>query len=93
MKLTSDAAVNRIIAEGITDFKSLNDFDGETIRALPKSWIHEIPAVLQDDNAKPPVQAANAILAANITVISIQSLLVATRAVKYYKSIARTPND
>ena len=53
MKLASEAAANRIIAEGITDFKSLNDFDDETIHALPKSCTYEIPVVLQNHNANP----------------------------------------
>jgi len=36
MKLSSDAFVNRVIHEGITDFNSLIDFDKDTIQYLPK---------------------------------------------------------
>jgi len=87
MKLSSDASVNRVIHEGITDFTSLIDFDKDTILHLPK--------VCKEPIATIPADPANNITAtaevpgANVSSITVQRLLVACRAAKYYDSINR----
>ena len=37
IRLSSDAAVTRIVSEGITTFASLLDFDKKSIQYLPKT--------------------------------------------------------
>lgn len=91
MKLLSNAAVIRITYEGVTDFRSLLDFDRDSIEALSKACSRAIEAVAADDQlgiaAEPDVPAAN------ISSISIRRLVVAMRAAKYYDSIGRIPNE
>ena len=87
MKLSSDASVNRVIHEGITDFNSLIDFDKDTIQYLPK--------VCKEYNAAIPADPVNNITAeaevpgASVSSINTQRLLVACKAAKYYNSINR----
>ena len=88
MKLSSDASVVRVTHEGITDFRSLVDFDKETLQNLPRVCKQKIDAIAAD--------AANNILAepevpgANVSSISVQRLIVASNAARYYHSIGRT---
>ena len=91
MKLQSNAAVICITHEGVTDFRSLLDFDRDSIEALSKACSKAIEAVAADNQlgiaAEPDVPAAN------ISSISIRRLVVAMRAVKYYVSIGRNPTE
>jgi len=48
MKLSSDASVNRVIHEGISDFTSLIDFDKDTILYLFKVCKESIAAIPAD---------------------------------------------
>lgn len=88
MKLSSDAAVNRILLEGITNFNALLDFDTKSIQGLPAICIKTIPAIVAD--ATNNIVAENEVPGANITSISVRQLIVAVEASKYYQSIDRT---
>jgi len=90
MKLSSDAAVTRILYEGITNFDSLSDFDKSSIEGLPETCREKIAAVTADATLN--IAAEPEIPSANIGSISIRRLLVAMNAVKYYQSIDRTIN-
>jgi len=48
MKLTSDAAVNRVLYEGITNWASLADFDESSMKAMAKNCKETIAAVTAD---------------------------------------------
>ena len=89
MKLQSDVAVTRILYEGVTTFASLADFDDDSIKALSKNCKETIPAIAED-------VAAGVAAEAEVpgTVISTQSIVrlsLASKAVKYYISVGRTP--
>ncbi len=88
MKLTSNAAVTRILYEGVTDFRSLLDFDRESIEALGKACARDIPATVAD--AANNITAENKVPGANLSSISIRRLVVAMHAAKYYDAIGRT---
>ena len=88
MKLTSDVAVNHIIAEGVTNFDTLTDFDKKAIQFLPNICRREVEAIVAD--AANGIQAENAVPGTNIGSISIQRLIVAMHAANYYSSIGRT---
>jgi len=87
MKISSDASVNRMIHEGITDFTSLIDFDKDTNVYLPKVCKESIAAIPADPANK--ITATAEIPGANVSSITVQRLLVACRATKYYDSINR----
>ena len=87
MKLSSDAAVTRILYEGVTDFPSLLDFDRESIEALSKACSKTIPAITAD--IPNHVAAEVEIPGANISSISIGRLIVAMNATKYYSAVQR----
>jgi hypothetical protein len=89
IKLSSDSAVNRITFEGVTDYKSLLDFDRESVEALSKACSRTIPAIAAD--VANGISAEAEVLGANISSISIRRLVVAMNAVKYYTSVGRTP--
>ena len=88
MKLSSDAAVTRILYEGITTFDSLNDFDEKSIQDLPGICKETIPAITADPANG--IAAENEVPGANISSISVRRLIVAANAAKYYISIGRT---
>ena len=91
MKMNTDAAVTRILYEGITSFASLGDFDSASIKALAKNCRETIPEVPADPDAgiaadEPEVRG---------TVVSTQSMVrltVACNATKYYIAVGRTPS-
>jgi hypothetical protein len=91
MKMNTDAAVTRILYEGITSFASLGDFDAASIKALAKNCRETIPAIQADPDAgiaenEPEVRG---------TVVSTQSMVrltVACNAAKYYLAVGRTPS-
>ena len=87
MKLSSDASVNRVIHEGITDFTSLIDFDNDTILHLPKVCKEPIAAIPADPANN--ITATAEVPGANVSSITVKRLLVACRAAKYYDSINR----
>jgi hypothetical protein len=91
MKLSSNSAVNRITYEGITDFRSLLDFDRESIESLAKSCSKDIVAIEADEANN--VAAEPAVAGANLSSISVRRLVVAMHAMKYYDSIGRAPTD
>ena len=88
MKLSSDAAVARILKEGITGWDALIDFDKKSIESLPaicKEAIPEIPEDLANGiNLEPAVRGAN------ISSISVRRLIVAVHASEYYSAISRS---
>ena len=88
MKLSSDAAVNRILYEGITNYVSLLDFDTKSIQGLPANCIKTIPAIAADNANN--IAAEPEVPGANISSISVRRLIVAVQASKYYDSIGRT---
>ena len=87
MKLFSDASVNRVIYEGITDFNSLIDFDKDTIQYLPKVGKEDIAAIPADPVNN--ITAEAEVPGASVSSIITQRLLVACKAAKYYDSISR----
>ena len=87
MKLSSDSAVTRITYEGITTFQSLEDFDKKAIQSLTSICKEKIPAITAD--AAAGIAAEVEIPGANISSISVQRLIVAADAAKYYNSIGR----
>ena len=70
MRLNSNAAVKRIIAEGITSFDSLSDFDIKSIQGLPVVCREDIPAIAAD--AANGIEAVGQVRGANISTMSIQ---------------------
>ena len=90
IKLTTVGAVNRVLAEGLTDFASLEAFDKEHIKSLCKNVHTEVPKVTADVNAG--IVAVPAVKGTNINMVSQIRLLTACNAVKYYKLVGRTPD-
>ena len=90
MKLSSDNTVNRVIKEGITSFESLADFDTKSIQDLPSICIKATPEVLED--VANNITAKAPVLGANVSSISVQRLIVAVHAAKYYIAIGRDMN-
>ena len=88
IKLSSDAAVNRITYEGLTTYASLTDFDKKSIESLTSTCKEKIPAITEDVPAG--ISAEIEIAGANISSISIRRLIIACHASKYYKAIGRT---
>jgi len=82
MKLSSDAAVLRITYEGITNFKSLDDFDKKSINSLPLICKGKIPEIVKDVAAG--LTADPEILGANVSSISVRMFIVDADAAKYY---------
>ena len=91
MKLFSNAAVIRLTHEGVTDFRSLLDFDRDSIKALSKACSRDIDAVLED--VANCITAEVAVPSANISSISIRRLVIAMHAVKFYDACGRAPTD
>lgn len=91
MKLSSDSAVTRITYEGITDFRSLLDFDRDSIESLAKACSKDIAAVVADDANN--IVAEPAVTGANLSSISVRRLVIAMHAMKYYDAIGRAPTD
>lgn len=89
MKLSSDAAVNRILHEGLNNFPALADFDKDSILLLPKICKEAIPAIAEDANNN--IAAEPAVPGANINSVSVQRLIAASDLVRYYFVIDRTP--
>ena len=90
MKLSSDAAVTRLTYEGITDYRSLTDFDKKSLQALPAICKEAIPAILADQANG--IEAENEVPGANLGSICVRHLIVAMNAAKYYTSITRVMN-
>ena len=89
MKLSSDASVLRLTHEGITSLDSLTDFDANAIKLLPKVCKDNIDAIAAD--VPNGIAAEIAVNGANISSISVQRLIVAADAARYYQAIDRTP--
>ena len=89
-KLSSDATVLRITYEGITNFKSLDDFDKSSIKSLPRIRKGKIPEIEEDVTGG--ITAEAEILVDNVSSISVRRLIVAAEASKYYTSIRREMN-
>jgi hypothetical protein len=88
MKLSSEAAVNRVIKEGITTFEDLTDFDKKSLERLPATCKDTVPRIVADrENG---IIAEAEVPGANISSISVQRLIVAMHAAEYYTSITRT---
>ena len=87
IRLSSDAAVNFIVSEGITTFASIHDFDRKSIQYLPGTCKVSISAIeaddLNNDEAEPSVNGEN------ISTISARHLIVAVNAAKFYDTIRR----
>lgn len=88
IKLSSDAAVRRVLYEGITSFANLLDFDHKAIQGLPAICKEEIPAIAED--VANDIAAEPLVNGANVSTISVRRLCVAVDAAKYYSSIGRT---
>ena len=88
MKLSSDAAVLRLLQEGLTNFDSLTDFDKKSLERLPSVCKETIPAIAAD--LPNGIAAENQIPGANISSISVQRLIVAMHAAEYYTAINRS---
>ena len=91
MKLTSEAAVNRVLYEGITNWVSLADFDESSMKAMAKNCKETIAAVTADLAAGIPTDEPQ-VPGTIISTQSIVRLVVACNAVKYYISIGRVPD-
>ena len=90
MKLNTDAAVTRILYEGLTSFASLADFDASSIKALAKNCKETIPAVTADADAGIAVDEPQ-VLGTVVSTQSMVRLTIACNAVKYYIAVGRTP--
>ena len=90
MKLNTKVAVSRVLAEGITDFTSLADFDKDSLKSLTKNCQSEIPKVTADPAAG--IEAEAAVKGTCISTVNTIRLLTACNAVKYYKLVCRTPS-
>ena len=88
MKLSSDASVVRVTHKGFTNYDSLKDFDKAAIMNLPKVCKETIDAI--PANCANNIQAENEVPGANVSSISVQHLIVASNAARYYDSIGRT---
>ena len=88
MKLAANRTVLRLVAEGITDFESLVDFDKKSIEYLPKTVKETIPRIAADNDAGIDAQAA--IPGVVPSTISVRRLITAVNAAEYYISIGRT---
>ena len=91
MKLTSEAAVNRVLYEGITNWVSLADFDESSMKAMAKNCKETIAAVTADIAAGIPTDEPQ-VPGTIVSTQSIVRLVVACNAVKYYISIGRVPD-
>jgi hypothetical protein len=90
IKLNTDAAVTRILYEGVTSFASLADFDADSIKTMARNCRETIPAATADPDAgiaedEPEVRGTS------ISTQSMVRLTVACNATKYYLSIGRVP--
>jgi len=88
MKLSYDRSVDRLVAEGVTDFESLTDFDKKSIQSLPKTLKEMIPQISKDVGAG--ILAQRAIPGAVLSTISVHRLITAVNAAEYYTLISRT---
>ena len=88
MKLSSDAAVTRVLHEGINNYESLTDFDKKSIEKLPAVCKEGIDEILADPANG--IAAENAVNGATISSISVRRLIVAMEAAKYYEMVGRT---
>ena len=88
MKLSSDASVARVTHEGITNYDSLKDFNKAAIKNLPKVCKEKIDAIPAD--AANNIQAEPEVPGANVSSISVQWLIVAANASRYYDTTGRT---
>ena len=88
MKLSSNAAALRLTHEVITSLNLLTDFDTKSIKMLPKVWKDYINAIVKD--IPNGIAAENSVNGANISLISVQRLIVAADAARYYQAIGRT---
>jgi hypothetical protein len=90
IKLNTDAAVTRILYEGITSFTSLGDFDAESIKTMARNCRETIPAVAADADAGIAVDEPE-VVGTTISTQSMIRLTVACNATKYYISVGRVP--
>ena len=88
MKLSSNRTVARLVAEGITDFDSLVDFDKKSIQYLPKTVKETIPQIAEDVGAG--IEAQRAIPGVVLSTISVRRLITAVNAADYYTPIGMT---
>ena len=80
MKISSDASVLRVTHEGITSYDTLVDFDKAYIKNLPRVCKGSIDAIAADMENN--VQAEAAVPGANVSSISVQSLMVAANTAR-----------
>jgi hypothetical protein len=90
IKLNTNAAVTRILYEGITSFASLGDFDAESIKTLARNCRETIPAVQADPDAGIDADEPE-VIGTTISTQSMIRLTVACNATKYYLSVGRVP--
>ena len=88
MKISSDTSVLRVTHEVITSYDTLVDFDKAAIKNLPRVCKGSIDAIAADIANN--VQAEAAVPGANVSSISVQNLIVAANAARYYASINNT---
>ena len=81
IKLNTDVATKRIVAEGFVSFDSFLDCDVKSIQALPGVCKADIPAIAADDRLG--IEAHRRIPGANVNTVSVQRMIVAHRAVVY----------
>ena len=91
IKLNTDAAVTRILYEGITSFTSLGDFSPDSIKTMSRNCRETIPAVTADLAAGIAIDEPE-VRGTSISTQSMVRLTVASNAVKYYTSVGRVPN-
>lgn len=91
MELNTKIAVTRVLYEEITDFESLADFNKESVKALSKNCSQTIQKIDADRDAR--VEAEPEVKGTNISTIDGVRLLTASKAVKYYKLVGRTPDS
>ena len=87
MKLSSDASVLRLVPEGITNYDSLLNFYKNSIERLPATCKEKIHVIVADQAAG--IDAEPEISGANLSSISVRSLIVSANATAYYTAIGR----
>ena len=91
IKLSSDNSVScRLVAEGINNYEALLDFDKKSLQSLPATCKEATPAIAAD--VANGITAEASVAGATISLISVQRLIVAMNAAKYYSSIGRAMN-
>ena len=85
MKLSSGKAISCLVAEGINNYEALLHFDKKTLQYSPTIFKEKTAAIVADASAG--ITAEASVASANISLISVQRIIIASNVVKYYTSV------